>query len=598
MPNTLYVGALAAFVILAAADTGAQQPQSPSADAIAPQSVVVSSHKKASPWFRAESAHFVVYADTSRAAASALIDNMERLDHLLRIYTKPYRKANASEQKITLYYQDRVAGLKTIDAAVPADAIGLYSSCGAGVQGFGFHLGDAAQDDGLSYMFEAYTRHFIYRHTDIRAPAAFIDGFAQYFASIRFTDTQMVIGKTPANVASYLDFLDEGHRYSLDYAAVLEQQTATAKNYAGDAGVKLEFLAKSWLLMHYMQSSDDQRVRLGKYLGAVQQGAASTAAFESAFGVKVSDLDTDMWRYRRTSVKVLQVDVPALPKAVVNFSTLPEAASDFVMLDAAVKACPATKAGQALLRTIASEAAKLPKNDFAQMTLSRAQIAFGNPQDALPWLGQAVAKNAANYDAVYLSGLANLRLAEQLQGEATQAYLQSAQQQLLAARVLNPEAADAAHAYYRAELLGQATGQAELSETALEGALTAWLSEREVGGFARSAALAHAYLGNTGQAKAVLKTLALNPLEPKTVAWAKTWQQKLGAGVNRADIVAEMRAEPQSPAAFKEWTIDNESVMKTVRYNAGLDAAQNYIFSLGVNPGSPDKALISAPVKR
>jgi hypothetical protein len=592
MPYLFHASAFAALGLLAAVDAGAQQP----AKADAPQSVIVSSHKNASPWFRAESQHFVVYADTSRAAATELLDNLERLDHLLRSHTKPYRKANASEQKITLYYQDRVAGLNTIDAAMPADAIGLYSSCAAGVQGFGFHLGDSAGDDTLSYMFEAYTRHFIYRHTDIRAPAAFIDGLAQYFASIRFTDTQMVIGKTPVNVARYLDFLDEGHRYSLDYRDVLEQKTANARNYAGDAGVKLEFAAKSWLLMHYMQSSDDQRLRLGKFLNAVYQGSAAAPAFESAFGLKVNDLGTEMWRYRRTSVKVLQVDVPELPKAIVNVNTLPEAASDFVMLDAAVKACPAKLAGEALLRTIAAKAGQLPKSDFAQMALSRAQVAYGNPQDALPWLTRAIGKNADNFDALYLSGLANLRLAERSRdAAAAQAYLQNAQQQLLSARGLNPDAADAAHAYYRSEL----AGQAPLTETGLESALTAWNSAREVSGFARSAALAHAYLGNTAQAKVVLKNLALNPLDPETVAWAKAWQQKLAAGVSRDDIVAEMRIEPQSPAAFKEWTIDNESVMKNVRYNAGLDAAQNYIYSqMMITPGSPEKALMSAPVKR
>lgn len=592
MPNMFHASAFAALGFLAVVDACAQQP----AKADAPQSVIVSSHKKASPWFRAESQHFVVYADTSRAAASALLDNMERLDHMLRVYTKPYRKANAAEQKITLYYQDRVTGLNTIDAALPADAIGLYSSCAAGVQGFGFHLGESAQDDTLSYMFEAYTRHFLYRHTDIRSPAAFIDGLAQYFASIRFTDTQMVIGKTPANVARYLNFLDEGHRYSLDYRDVLEQKTANAKNYAGDAGVKLEFAAKSWLLMHYMQSTEDQRAQLGKFLTAVYQGMPAAPAFESAFGLKVNDLSTEMWRYRRTSVKVLQVDVPELPKAVVNFNTLPEAASDVVMLDAAIKACPAKPAGEALLRAIAAEAGKFPKNDYVQMALSRAQVAYGNPQDALPWLAQAIGKNADNFDAWYLSGLANLRLAERSQdAAAAKAYVQTAQQQLLSARGLNPDAADAAYAYYRSEL----AGQAELTETALEGALTAWSSAREVSGFARSAALAHAYLGNAAQARVVLKNLALNPLDPETVSWANAWQQKLAAGASREAIVAGMRSEPQAAAAFKEWTIDNESVMKNVRYNAGLDAAQNYIYSQTViTPGSPEKALMSAPVKR
>lgn len=73
---------------------------------------------------------------------------------------------------------------------MPADAVGLYSSCASGVQGFGVHLeripslGDeqlekAPLNETLSHVFEAYARHFLYRHTDIRTPEWFIEGFAQ-----------------------------------------------------------------------------------------------------------------------------------------------------------------------------------------------------------------------------------------------------------------------------------------------------------------------------------------------------------------------------------------------------------------------------------
>ena len=589
MNNRIRAATFAALCTIPLCHAAAQQTAAQQAT----QSVTIANYKKASPWFRAESQHFIVYADTKREATTELLNNLERLDFLLRIYTKSYRKPNSSDQKLTFYYQNRFEGLNTIDATLPADAIGLYSSCAAGVQGFGFNLGETSQNEGLSYIFEAYTRHFIYRHTDIRSPAAFIDGFAQYFASVRFTDTQMIVGKTPLNVALYLDFLGEGHRYSLDYTDVLAQNIANAKNYAGDAGVQLEFAAKSWVLMHYMLSSEDNRGRMGKYLNSVYQGQQAVPAFEGAFDLKATQLGMEMWRYRRTSVKVLTVDVPDLPTATVNFTALPEAATDFVMLDAAVKSCPGKPAGEALLRKIAGEAGKFPKNEYAQTTLSRARIAFGNPQDALPWLKQAIAKNAGNFDAVYLSGLANLRLAEQAEGTGAQAYLLTAQHQLLKARELNPESADAAYAYFRSELLGRS----ELSEAALEGALTAWHSAREVGAFARSAALTHAYLGNTSQAKILLKTLTLNTLDPQTARWAGTWQQKLEAGASRDDILAEMRTEQAAPT-FKEWTIDTSSVMDTVRYNAGLEAAQNYFYSQSINTGSPEKAMISTPTRR
>ena len=182
--------------------------------------------------------------------------------------------------------------LNALAIAQPANAIGLYSSCTSGVQGFGVQLD--TDDEGLSYLYEAYTRHFIYRYTDIRAPTSFIDGMAQYFASARFTDTQMSIGKTPLNVGSYWYFLDQGRRYSLDYTDVLEQNDSRGVNYASTAGIKLEFAARSWLLTHYMLSSEDKRKRMVNYLSAVYRDVPITQAFEQAYGIKAADLGTEL----------------------------------------------------------------------------------------------------------------------------------------------------------------------------------------------------------------------------------------------------------------------------------------------------------------
>jgi hypothetical protein len=64
----------------------------------------------------------------------------------------------------------------------------------------------------LTYWFEGYAFHFLYRHTTIRTPLSFIDDFALYFANTRFCDDQMAIGRTPVNVGRFLNFLKDGHR--------------------------------------------------------------------------------------------------------------------------------------------------------------------------------------------------------------------------------------------------------------------------------------------------------------------------------------------------------------------------------------------------
>lgn len=173
---------------------------------------VTGSKEKVSPWFRAESQRFVVYSDAPAEDVELLLDNLEKLDHLLRLYTLPARPAPTREPKLTLYYPRDAADLAEIDADRPPLAVGLYSTCASGAQGAGVHLEPiprlrddqlerAPQDKTLPHAFEAYTRHFLYRHTGIRAPSSFIHGFAQYFSAVRFSDRQMVVGRIPAALA-------------------------------------------------------------------------------------------------------------------------------------------------------------------------------------------------------------------------------------------------------------------------------------------------------------------------------------------------------------------------------------------------------------
>ncbi|MTV36199.1 hypothetical protein [Duganella radicis] len=543
-------------------------------------SVVVAGQRNASEWFRVESQHFVVYSNTSNDAVAVLLNQLERLDFMLRIYTQPFLKASGAEAKLTFYYHDGAVALNALAIDQPANAIGLYSSCTSGVQGFGVQLDPS--EEGLSYLYEAYTRHFIYRYTDIRAPISFIDGLAHYFASARFTDKQMSIGKTPLTVGRYLAFLDGGRRYSLDYKDVLEQNDSRGVNYASTAGIKLEFAAKSWALTHYMLSSEDNRKRMVNYLSAVYRDVPITQAFEQAYGIKVGDLSNTLWRYRLPGMKVLLVDVPELPIASMEFKALPQSSGEFVLAEAALKSCPDRKQGEALLRRTASAAARYPSNDYAQRVLSRAQVDWGNPQDALPYLGAAAQKPDA--EAAYLLGQANLRLAR----------LDAARGNLQRALELDPKSAEAAYALYQTGLQSGAAPD----DATLQSAVSAFKSAHEVNTLARSAALAYAYAGDTARARNALKLMAHNIREPELAAWAKTWLAKLNAGVGQADVLAEMRVQPKAGKAFREWTIANAVVMQDVERNAGLQDARGRIVQESLNPANPDQALQSAPTTR
>lgn len=574
----------AAFCLLAAGHACADQPGPTNLERV----TVAGRKSEVSRWFRAESPHFVVYSDAGEGDVAQLLDNLEKLDHLLRAYTLPddpaRRPDESREPKLTLHFHNSVTDLRAIDARPPADAVGLYSSCAAGVQGFAAHLesmrslGDEQLDraplnETLSYVFEAYARHFLYRHTDIRLPASFIDGFAQYFSSVRFSQRQMVVGRVPRGLGTYLKFLNDGQPYSLDYDDVLQSRVADARNPAGAAGVRLEFEAKAWLLTHYMLSSPEHRKRLNRYLVAVGRGADPTAAFERIFGLNKADIGDAMWRYGLKGIATLRVEQPPLPAARVSFRSLPRAAGEFVLANAALKACPTREEGESLLRKLASLVPRYPDDDLARLTLSRAQIGWGNPRDALPPLNALLQDDDANFEARYLLGLANLRLAERSSGEARRLHAEAAQRELQRARESNPRSPEAALAAFQAEVVATSTP----GPAVLDGVIAAWQGTRDIDALGRSAALAYAFAGHADAAHRTLDALAQNGHDAAAADWARQWRARLETGVSRGDILAEMRRDPAPDVPFKAWTVDKASIMLAVERGAGLRDAEAVI---------------------
>jgi len=576
--------ALAAAGLLFALNAGAEQ-----AGPI--QSITVTSQRNPSAWFRAESQHVILYSDTSRDEAQRLLDNLERLDDLLRIYTKGYGRTSGPESKITFYYTARFDDLARVGAGLGAptpETVGVYSSCTDGVAGFGAQLETIDTLDNnklaryplnvsLSFLFEAYARHFLYRHTDLRAPTWFIDGFAHYFSTVRFTDNRMSVGRWPTILGRYFSLLDgEMGTYALYYRDVLEQNEDGGLGADGKMRQHVEYAARSWLLVHYALSSEENRRRLGAYLKAFHDGVPSVQAFERSFGIRVNDLSTAMWRYRLKGLQVLQVDRPGLPRAVVDVDVLPEASDDYLLAEASLKSCPSAATLQATIERVL-DAAPPPGPSVSVLvlrTVARALIYAGRSADALPYLDAALRKDGADAELHFLAGLAHLRLAE-AGGADKPSRLAEARQRFARSLELAPALPGAALGKLCVDILaGGDPGQ-----DAIDDVLTAWRGSRDVGGLGRTAVLVHAWRGDGTKAASLLRSMVGNRRDPYTAAWAADWQRRLDAGVTRDAIRAGLAAFPWSGPGFREWTIDARVNMDKIELSAGLTKVRRLFFA-------------------
>jgi hypothetical protein len=552
-----------------------------------PQSIVVTGQRANSPWVRAESAHVVVVSNAARADVARLVEHLEHLDALLRTYTADYSPAVAGpEPKLNLIYLDDNRELDRVTSNRPSGSIGLFRDCSGSAQGFLVHtspinpvtdnrLATAPLHEGLSYASQAYARHFLYRHTDVRVPSAWIEGFSSYFAGVMFGTKQMVIGRTPPGIGRYFAFRDEGHPYNIDYSDMLGPDPYKNLGNTRAQAARVEYQARAWILAHYILGASERRQRLGTFLNAIHNGTDPALALRDAFGLDVDKASTELWRYRLQGAKVLTVDMPNQIQArpEITFKTMSATSGEFVLADTVLKACPARPQGETLLRTLTTDAAKVPNVDAGQLALSRARVDWGDPAAALPWLQKAARRADASADVLVLLARANLKLAARADAGARSTYLSAARASLARAREREPGLGAIALAELDLTLLADGTP----NRAALDGVIAAWRTTRDSGPLARAAVLAWCYLVDAPKAEHVLRMLANDTRDPAMAAWAAEFQGRLDTGLTLAAIQTEMRkglGDGMPAVGASEWTLDLVGVMKDVEAEAGLEYAR------------------------
>jgi hypothetical protein len=532
-----------------------------------PFEIVVKGVRDPSAWFRIESQHLIVYSDSDPEQVIELVNNLERLDYVLRLYLKPFFVQQTDPPKLTLYFQDRLDWAPGL-GKFPVETVGMADSCVSGTQAFTFSQGRMWQsnnasllkDDGdftLGSIFSLYSENFLYRHTDIRTPQWFIQGFKFYFGGVRFTANQMAVGRPADATADSMKQLDygEGHLFFLTYDQVLRKDVPRdffdhlkrSQKATVEYRTQWEFQARAFNLAHYMLSSAENRDKMARYLDLVNNGSDGGVAFKDVFGLSGFGLNTTMSHYRRALMKVIKVDFPELPAARIDFTRLSRIEGDFVLDNAALKACPTPENGRQLLQRVQGAAAGARAVDFAQITLSRAQIEWGDPRDAIPWLTDAVRRDPYNEELHYLLGLAHLKLAKSAAGDKRE-LLAGARASLAEAALLAPGRPDISYALFRTGIMDPETPP----ETAMALAIKAWRQGHDVVAFAHAAALAHAWLGDAAGAYQAFNTLARNERDPYSAAWAVQWLKLLEKGVTRDRLLAAMRYEALAPPSFRQ----------------------------------------------
>lgn len=520
------------------------------AAAPAPTITVTGQHKRPGhEWTRAQSRHFTVISDRRRGDVAELIRRMESFHAMLRMALGLPPQEPEPAPRTTLYFLSDERDLPDPTGNQPMYGIGLYAACSEGVAGFGVDmlyvaapgkaLDKQPENEGLTYIYQAYARHFWYRHSRARSPLWFVEGFAQYMSSARLEQDDAIIGMAPETLEK---LATRTGTYQLTYADVLLGKRKDLLATGDRAAVKTEFSARAWVLTHWILSSPANQARARSYFEAVNKGEAAVAAFKRIFGLSPGALDDMLWRYA-SSLQAQRLRLKDIPDTAALFNDYDKGEGAGLLLDAALRSCPAAHQAARLAGAARQLAADHPASQTAAMAALHAQVLFGDPGAAVATLVRSVAKDT---DAHYWLGRARLALAQR-NGDA--AMLKQARVDLMQAATMDLTNAPAAYAYYRASLLANV-----LDEDAQGAILAAYQAEPEVDAYTWQAGLLYAMLGRKEEANALFHALASEPEDNVWVIAAKARLAKGESPVTLADLKAAAAMPDQGRM---QWTIAN-----------------------------------------
>ncbi|MFK7916141.1 MAG: tetratricopeptide repeat protein [Pseudomonadales bacterium] len=246
-------------------------------------------------WRLYQSAHFDIYSDVRPREMRRTVQALEVFRAAI-VQLTGVAAASGLSHPTHLYLFSRMRDFR---ALVPSEDIIGYMT-----PGLHHNLMVAAKpprrrllSSATEVVFHEYVHDLIRSASSFHYPTWYDEGLAELLSTATVSDTQLVLGKAPGKAADLAKKMDQ--------AMPLTQALEYAETAEASSEQRVGFYLTAWLLTHYLLLSEDSEAlhldqALKEYLRVVNQGGASTAAFEDAFGMSTRQMEQRLRRYSRT----------------------------------------------------------------------------------------------------------------------------------------------------------------------------------------------------------------------------------------------------------------------------------------------------------
>jgi tetratricopeptide (TPR) repeat protein len=340
-------------------------------------------------WRKAQSDRFIIYSEGSEADLRKRVRMLHQFDRLVRA---PFGLSDAAPARpLNIFLLSGRGGMEAMYPDVPQNVGGWYSATENDV-----YAALDRRSDGKVLLHE-YVHHVMRQNFPIATPAWFTEGVAEFYMTAWIDDRETRVGLP-----------DDGRTLTLNRLPWLPMnRLLTRRALSGNREQMAAFYAQSWLLTHYLLNDPARLKGLEAYLKAVSEGVAPLDAVPQALGMTPEALQVALRTYLANRMHYAVYPTPPLAEVAVSVETLPPSADVLFPLSLRLNYAQRGDDAPRVLARIREVAARWPGDRLANMTLAKAEFAWGTPEAAESALNAVLANDPADVEA--LRWLARLR---------------------------------------------------------------------------------------------------------------------------------------------------------------------------------------------
>ncbi len=345
-------------------------------------------------WLRAEGSRFIVFGRQRESTLIKTVQDLETFDYTLRFLTglrpEGARKLEvyllSGPSDLDLVYPDRAASLR-----------GFYRAGPESVSAFVLFGPTSSMLGGTETLFHEYAHHFMAQQGANVYPSWYKEGFAEYFSATVIKTKVVEYGRVA-----------EGRNYELVFKTWLPIETIL---FAPLDSVKehdqSQFYGQSWLLTHYLFSTQERLDKLLRYLDGLSRGVEPKDAFRQGFGMEVEALDKELRDYaKKGEIAYFKLSRPPQTAGVsITVTRLSEAHDDLLLLELRLKDGVRSELRDKTLAMVKESAARHPDDPYAEQVLTRAEIVAGALDAAEQRVDAALAMTPDDPNWLYLKAM-------------------------------------------------------------------------------------------------------------------------------------------------------------------------------------------------